>query len=45
MLGADIAIGYLNLKTGQGIVQDYNVDAKAPVCYVVMPLMYYFLNN
>ncbi len=31
MIGSDIAIGHLNIKTGQGIVQDYNVDAKAPV--------------
>jgi hypothetical protein len=31
MIGSDVAIGWLNLKTGQGLVKDYNVDAKAPV--------------
>lgn len=30
MMHSDIAIGHLNIKTGQGIVSDYNVDAKAP---------------
>ncbi|OXA51211.1 Protein Skeletor, isoforms B/C [Folsomia candida] len=30
MMSSDIAIGHINVKTGQGVVQDYNVDAKAP---------------
>ncbi|CAL8090895.1 unnamed protein product [Orchesella dallaii] len=30
MIGGDVAIGYLNLRTGQGIVNDYNMDARAP---------------
>lgn len=36
MIGGDVAIGYLNLRTGQGIVQDYNMDARAPVTHLCL---------
>lgn len=31
MIGGDVAIGRLDLRTGQGVVEDFNIDARAPV--------------
>ncbi|ODM96270.1 Protein Skeletor, isoforms B/C, partial [Orchesella cincta] len=35
MIGGDVAIGHLNLRTGQGVVSDYNLDARAPCSQIL----------